>query len=126
MKTLPSPQMSNSLATVTAVQLRQAIAIKEQIEALETELATIFGAGPASVTTKAAPAGKRTMSAAGRARVAAAQRARWARQKGSAPQALEAPKPKRKISPEARQRMVAGAKARWAKNQARKAASAKA
>ena len=118
--------MSNSLVAVTAVQLRQAIAIKEQIEALETELAAILGGGPSSVTTKSAPAGKRTMSAAGRARVAAAQRARWARQKGSAPQALEAPKHKRKISPEARQRMVAGAKARWAKNQARKAASAKA
>ena len=117
--------MSNSLVAVTAVQLRQAIAIKEQIEALETELAAILGGGPSSVTTKSAPAGKRTMSAAGRARVAAAQRARWARQKGSAPQALEAPKHKRKISPEARQRMVAGAKARWAKNQARKAASAK-
>jgi len=118
--------MSNSLATVTAVQLRQAIAIKEQIEALETELAAIFGAGPATVTPEAAPTGKRTMSAAGRARVAAAQRARWARQKGAAPQAVEAPKHKRQISPEGRQRMVAGAKARWAKNQARKAASAKA
>ena len=118
--------MSNSLATVTAVQLRQASAIKEQIEALETELAAIFGAGPATVTPEAARTGKRTMSAAGRARVAAAQRARWARQKGAAPQAVEAPKHKRQISPEGRQRMVAGAKARWAKNQARKAASAKA
>ncbi len=64
------------------------------------------------------------MSAAGRARISAAQKKRWAEQKSVKPaQAAAAPKAKRKISAAARARMIAGAKARWAKIRAAKQAA---
>ena len=57
------------------------------------------------------------MSPAARAKIAAAQRARWAKQRGTkAPKA--AAKPRRKVSAAARKRMAEVAKARWAKAKA--------
>ena len=60
---------------------------------------------------------KRTISAAGRKRIAAAQRARWAKQK-------QAQKPKRTMSPSARRRIALAQRKRWAgvRAQAKKAA----
>jgi hypothetical protein len=58
-------------------------------------------------------AGK-TISTAGRARIAAAQRARWAKIKGQKVVSISARKG-RKMSPAARKRIVAAQKARWAK-----------
>lgn len=59
------------------------------------------------------------MSAAGRAKIAAAQKARWAKVKGekteSADAEPKAKKKKRKLSPESRARIVAAVKARWAR-----------
>jgi predicted RNA-binding protein with PIN domain len=57
---------------------------------------------------------RRTISAAGRARIAAAQRARWAKSKGHKVVSILARKG-RKMSPAARKRIVAAQKARWAK-----------
>jgi hypothetical protein len=57
---------------------------------------------------------RRTISAAGRRRIAAAQRARWARVKGHKVVSILARKG-RTISPAARKRIVAAQKARWAK-----------
>ncbi|MEZ0254473.1 MAG: hypothetical protein ACAI37_04305 [Chthoniobacter sp.] len=111
-------------------QLKRAIAISEQIQNLEAELASILGASskasaPAKVAAVAAKPGrrKRGLSAEGRARIAAAQKARWAKTKGG--EAVEAsadatPKAgkrrkKRNLSPEARARIVAAVKRRWAK-----------
>ena len=54
------------------------------------------------------------MSAAGRARIAAAQRARWARVKGSKVVSI-ARRKRRQISPAAIARIRAAQKARWAK-----------
>ncbi len=54
---------------------------------------------------------KRTISAAGRKRIAAAQRARWAKQK-------QAQKPKRTISASARKKIAAAQRKRWAKARA--------
>jgi hypothetical protein len=54
----------------------------------------------------------RTISPAGRARIAAAQRARWAKVKGQ--KAVGAHKG-RTMSPAARKRIIAAQKARWAK-----------
>lgn len=51
---------------------------------------------------------KRTISAAGRKRIAAAQRARWAKQK-------QAQKPKRTMSALARKKIAAAQRKRWAK-----------
>jgi len=57
---------------------------------------------------------RRTLSAAGRARIAAAQRARWARVKGQKVVSIAARKG-RTMLPAARRRIVAAQKARWAK-----------
>jgi predicted RNA-binding protein with PIN domain len=57
---------------------------------------------------------RRTISAAGRARIAAAQRARWAKSKGQKVVSTLARKG-RTMSPAARRRIVAAQKARWAK-----------
>lgn len=57
---------------------------------------------------------RRTLSAAGRARIAAAQRARWAKSKGQKVVSIAARKG-RKMSAAARKRIVAAQKARWAK-----------
>src|SRR5580693_4519023 len=101
-----------SLNSLSVAQLREAVAIKEQIEQLETQLASIF-----EDTTMAVVAGKkrRRMSAAGRARMAAAARARWAKIKGTKGSPT---KKRRKMSAEGRARISAAAKARWKKAKA--------
>ena len=96
-----------SISSVTSDQLRRAAAIKDQIEALENELGRILAGGVSSGK------GTRTMSASARARIAAAQKARWAKVKGSPGGA-----PRRKMSPAARAKIAAAAKARWAKAKA--------
>ena len=57
---------------------------------------------------------KRTISAAGRKRIAAAQRARWAKAKGQKV-VSNAARTGRSMSPAARRRIAAAQKARWAK-----------
>jgi hypothetical protein len=101
----------NNLLSLTTKQLRQAADLKEKIEALNIELVSILGA-PASTYAKAPK--KPGMSAAGRARVAAAQKARWAKIKG-AKSAVKVPAKRRKMSAAGRARISAAAKARWAK-----------
>jgi hypothetical protein len=110
-------------------QLKRAIALSEQIQKLEAELASILGSNAkasasAKVAAVAAKPGrrKRGLSAEGRARIAAAQKARWAKAKGDSETEApaEAPKAgkrrkKRNLSPEARARIVAAVKRRWAK-----------
>ena len=105
--------MSN-LQSLTIKQLRRAIALKGKIETLSNKLASILGA-QASVSAKAPK--KRGMSAAGRAAVAAAQKARWAKIKKAKP-AAKAPAKRRKMSAAGRARISAAAKARWAKAKA--------
>jgi hypothetical protein len=68
------------------------------------------------ISPKAAPT--RTMSAAARRRIAAAQRARWAKLKGK--QTASASRLKRRISAAGIARIRAAAKARWAKVRAAK------
>jgi len=55
--------------------------------------------------------GRRTVSASGRARIAAAQRARWAKVKGKVVSITA----RRTMSPAARRKIAAAQKARWAK-----------
>src|SRR5512146_590194 len=63
---------------------------------------------------------RRRMSAAGRRRIAAAQRARWAKLKAKRLQGA-----KRRVSAAARNRMAAAQRARWAKIRAEKKAAAR-
>lgn len=85
--------------------------LKERIEALTSDLDQILG--------NDSPVGgsgrKGRMNEAGRARVAAAQRARWGKMKGKAASAEAQTRPERKMSAADRARIAAAAKARWAK-----------
>jgi hypothetical protein len=63
--------------TLSAKQLRKAAGLKDKIAALEKELAGILG--NTSLVSAGKPAKKRKMSAAGRAAIRKAQKARWAK-----------------------------------------------
>ncbi len=104
--------MSN-LLSLTSAQLKRAADLKDKISALENNLAAILGAPTAS----AGPGRRSGMSAAARAKIAAAQRARWARVKGkkSAAKPAKTSGRKRGMSASAKARLSALAKARWAK-----------
>jgi hypothetical protein len=68
---------------LSAKQLRKAADLKDRIASLESELNQLLGS---SATTSAKPGKKKGgMSVAGRAAVAAAQRARWAKVKAAKP-----------------------------------------
>jgi hypothetical protein len=73
--------MSSSIAALSAQQLRHAADIKDRIESLHHELKRILGVSN-SASAAAAAKNRRKMSAAGRARIVAAQKARWAKIKG--------------------------------------------
>jgi hypothetical protein len=71
---------NNLLVSLSTDQLRRIIRLKEQIAALESRLSQVLGApAPAAPSAKRPGSGKR--SAATRARMAAAQKARWAKLK---------------------------------------------
>ena len=79
--------LNMSLQLPSLAKLQQATAIVEKIQALENELAALLGNHPSTTEPKAPKApkgkrGKRKMSPEGRARIAAAQKARWAKFKG--------------------------------------------
>ncbi len=112
-----------SLINLSVQQLRQAASLKEQIEALEKELSQVLGSPTKSVAVKPthrAPKKKGGMSAAGKARIAAAQKLRWANIKAMKPPVkVETAKPekkaRKKMSAAAKAKLSALAKARWAK-----------
>ena len=103
------------LLNLSTEQLRRVADIKEKIESLQYELSRVLGGG--------AP-GKRMVriSAAGRARIAEAQRRRWAEYnsaRGSEKAAgMRASKRRRTLSPAAKSKIAAAARARWAKAKA--------
>lgn len=66
------------MTDLSSAQLRKAAAIKEKLAKLEKELASLVG-GKATVAGQ--PAKRKTISAAGIARIRAAQKARWAKVK---------------------------------------------
>ena len=97
--------------------LQQAVDIREQIDALEKRLASLFqGTAPQSAAAPAAGR-KRTMSPAARKRIAEAQRARWAKQRSTSSSSAKTRTGSGKrppMSEEARARLAASAKKRWA------------
>ena len=119
------------MTNLSLAQLRHAVSIKERIDGLQAELNQLLGkSAPVAPTAKAASVAAvidgrrgRKRSPEMRARMAAAQRARWANNKkpAAAPVKVAAPaarKRKRSFSPEAIARISAAAKARWAKAKA--------
>ena len=126
--------------TPSIAQLKHALSIAEEIESLKDKLNAIMSGGssssPVVKSASEAPApgrpakvgktGKRFVSAESRAKMAAAQHARWARNNPSASSAAAAPKAakgKRKggLSPEGRARIIAALKARHAANRRNRA-----
>jgi hypothetical protein len=101
----------NALTSLTPGQLRKAADIQERILLLKEQLTDLLGA-PAD-TGSPPPTKKRTMSAAGRARIAAATKARWAKFRATRQQATGSKKVKRKMSPGAKAKLSKIAKARW-------------
>ncbi|MGA3282920.1 MAG: hypothetical protein ABSD57_00475 [Verrucomicrobiota bacterium] len=121
--TTPYLNGMNLIANLSAKQLRRAAAIKDKIQSLENELGRVLGS-PTKPAAVAAPKKRRKMSAAGRARIAAAARARWAKVKGKKSKTAPARKPKRQMSAAAKAKISAAAKARWAKIKTAKSPSA--
>lgn len=66
---------------LTSAQLRKAATVKDKIQSLQKELTKLVGTTEAKAPV-AKPA-KRKMSAAGRAKIRAAQKARWAKIKAA-------------------------------------------
>jgi hypothetical protein len=113
--------------------LEKALALRKQIEALQSSVNEILGGGgeasAPSPVIKDGRKGKR--SAAARAKMAAAQKARWAKRNGAATMAApvkagDGAKPKRVVSAASRAKMAAAQKARWAKKNGASPAPAKA
>jgi len=118
-----------TITNLSLSQLRQAVSIKERIDGLQLELNQILGRASATAPSAVAPVQRRgrKRSAAVRARMAAAQQARWAKKKqrstsvtvtSRTPKAPKGKKRARHFSPEALARISAAAKARWAKARA--------
>ncbi|NGO39020.1 hypothetical protein G4L39_06370 [Limisphaera ngatamarikiensis] len=123
--------MNTGLASLSSEQLRRAVAIKEQIEALEKELnAILSGAAPAvGAEAAAAPTAQRVYRRRGRppgraGRAAAVALAATA-PAAAAETAAAAPR-KRRISPEGRRRIIEAARRRWAAWRAARAQQEKA
>jgi hypothetical protein len=104
-----------TILNLSAQQLRWAAGIKDQIASLEKKLNQIMGA-PAHANS--APKKSRKISAAGRARIAAAARARWAKVNGNKVSVKPVKGVRRKMNAAARAKLAAAAKARWKKAKA--------
>ena len=109
------------MLNLTPSQLRQAADLKEKIAGLEKQLAALVGSVSKATPTK--PAKKGGMSAAGKARISAAAKLRWAKIKAAKlkPAAKPAVKPvaakpakKKGMSAAAKAKLSAMMKARWA------------
>ncbi len=87
----------------------------QQANALDTAIRALSG-----MNSTGARRGRRTMSAAARARISASQKARWARTRG---QKVVSIAPKRRISPAGLARIRAAARTRWAKVRQQKKSS---
>src|SRR6266571_3819050 len=73
---------SNILTKLSVKDLKQAVAIRERIDGLQRDLDRITGLQAAPVRKEAPRRRKRRMSAAARARISAAMKARWAKRSG--------------------------------------------
>ena len=75
---LPPASLSMNISELSPSQLRQAATLKERMAKLQKELDSILGTPTTSATAPDGPKQKRTVSAATRAKMAAAQQKRWA------------------------------------------------
>jgi hypothetical protein len=113
-------------------QLERASELVREMERIENELQALFGkssgVAPGGMKDQTEDPKKRSMSPAARARIASAQRARWAKARSAAGKTAAGPKStakssgkkRRVMSPEARAKIAAAQKKRWAKFRGRK------
>src|SRR5438093_2507311 len=85
--------------------------VARQLKGLNAALAAFAG----SYTDGSRPRRRRKLSAQGLANIRAAQKARWAKQRGASADGGSRNTPKRRISAAGRARIAAAARARWAK-----------
>jgi hypothetical protein len=93
-------------------RLEEAVSIRRQMESLQKRLSAIFGGGP-SASPRRGGRGRRKVSAATRAKLASAAKARWARQRAG----KRSPAKKKKgggLTAAGRKRLSQLMKARWA------------
>src|ERR1035437_3441986 len=106
--------------------------LRQEVSRIEQAIAALVGLGsqparrgrPPKVTARVEAGGRkrRTMSASARAKIAAAQRARWGKQKGKAAPKKTAKKKtagRKPMSPAMRKKLSAMMKARWAERKAK-------
>jgi hypothetical protein len=98
--------MSNNLSDISVRDLKKAIKIKAKLDKLNAQFDEIMGGAGSGMPS---PFVKRGMSAAGRKRIALAQKKRWAKVKGK----NSGSKGRRKMSAAAKARISASAKRRW-------------
>ena len=119
--------LTRMMSPLTSDQIDRANLLVREMERIETELQVLFGKGGGVAVGKAQAISeepkKRTMSPSARARIASAQRARWAKARsasgkpatGKKSPAKASGKKRRIMSPEARAKIAAAQKKRWAK-----------
>jgi|SRR5580658_2426399 hypothetical protein len=105
----------NDIQNLTVGELRKILSIKEKIEELQRKLESLANDGEIPSPFSVELPKKRRMSAAGRARIAAGAKKRWAKWRSGS--ALPAKK-KRKVSRAVRAKMAAAARQRWAEAKA--------
>src|SRR5450432_3663142 len=102
---------------LSLTKLTEALSIRNQINSLERRLSSLFAGGGLSVssapTSRRGSRKRKPMSAATRAKLAAAARARWAQRKGTAPAKAPAQK-KGGLTAAGRKKLSDAMKARWA------------
>ena len=133
-----------NITDLTPKQLRKAANLQEKILSLQSDLNQILGSEGSASARSTEGSTKRKFSASARARMRKAQKARWAKIKGTKPgrkagrkmsakglaniragvlkrmknQGKTTRKPKRKMSAAGKAALSAAAKARWAKSKA--------
>jgi hypothetical protein len=106
------------MINLTPQQLRKAANIQEKIQSLQKKLNQILGTTVESAPEAPMKKGRRKMSAAGKAAIRAAQKARWAKIKAKTGKPVK--KAKRKLSPA----MKAALERAWAARRAKSKAKA--
>jgi len=96
---------------------------QQQLQQLESAISVLEGVGGNNSHARTSSRAGRVVSALARQRMAAAQRARWAKARQSAGKSGSKPRVVRVLSADARRRIAAAQKARWARFRAEKKAA---
>jgi len=96
---------------------------QQQLQQLDSAISVLEGVGGNNSHARTSSRAGRVVSALARRRMAAAQRARWARVRQVSGKAGSKPRAMRVLSPDARRRIAAAQKARWARFRAEKKAA---